>query len=176
MENEYCHWLALEHTLGDPKGLFDDMLAGDIDNGLITDYTESFFSESLGIESIIGTRGFKSAEHFELYSAAVIDANLSDWKAVELELYECWFPCLHDQDPDLHYQTYGATKANFYEEQFCYSVWSQVREPQSIIASKRKVFALRHKAYNGVDWPTENMHFARKKSYEKASLHIQAKG
>lgn len=168
----------------DPPWLFDAMISGDIANGLITDDTGhagySLF-ESLGIESIIGVAGFKSAEHFEHYSATVINANISDWIAVELELYECWLPCLNDQFPDLHYCTYGATEANFYEDQFCYSVWSQTRYPDAIIASKRKVFALRHKAYDESDRENiEHLHFvdllhlARDKSYEQAFLHLQS--
>tara|TARA_B100000508_G_scaffold136645_1_gene129934 strand:- start:838 stop:1158 length:321 start_codon:yes stop_codon:yes gene_type:complete len=84
------------------------------------------------------------------------------------------WPSVLVQFPDLHYCVYGATEENFYEEQFCYSVWQQNRDPYATIASKRKVFALRHKAYDDVGKGNiehqhfvELLHLARNKSYEQ---------
>ncbi|MCS4309675.1 hypothetical protein M2404_004052 [Rheinheimera pacifica] len=129
---------------------FSAVIIGDQSNGLITTdvgWAGIHLFESLGIESTIGIDGFECAAHFKKWTESVVGMELKDWEPIEILLYECWMPCLHDQFPLLHDYTAGANEANRYDDQFCYMVWRESPDPDAIKATRRNVFALRHQAY-----------------------------
>ncbi len=115
-------------------------------NGVITDslgWAGIHIFEKLGIASTIGLTGFKSLLHFKRWAVSHLPQELGDmgelpeWSPVEIELYECWMPSLAEQFSD------GLLPQYDDEPPYSYKVWRISPDPEALVATKRKVYALK---------------------------------
>tara|TARA_Y100001963_G_C6678152_1_gene398510 strand:- start:122 stop:904 length:783 start_codon:yes stop_codon:yes gene_type:complete len=132
------------------SGLFESVRTGDQGDGLIVydvGYAWIHLIESLGIESTIGTSGFRNPEHYKKWAESALSSPLNDWEPIEIVLFESWMPCLHDQFPTGYYHCSTAFSRHKYEGEFCYMVWGTRPDPDAIFNTARTVYSLRHTAF-----------------------------
>lgn len=116
--------------------------------------------ETIGIEALVGRRGFRDADDFYRWMQATTNSPLTGWEGVEVTLYEAWL-------------WYGDGWDLIGDEvDFCYWAWRVDLSSDVLHSRAHPVYALRHKA-----WPLleqrRNRAFgcARGRSYVEAEFH-----
>jgi hypothetical protein len=121
----------------DDDGLFERITPGFHEGVVISDlgWAAIHLRAAFGIENFIGIARFGTQSQFFDWMEKTTEADLSDWEAVTLKLYECWKTARTD------FLLPG-------ESPFSFSVWSHRRDPDAVTSRLVEVFALRHRAWS----------------------------
>lgn len=105
--------------------------------------------ESLGIESLVGLRGFDTTDSFYLWMQKVSGSPLAGWHVVQLRLFECWYL----------EQTEGT---------FCYGAFRESCDREALSSRAVDVFCLRHNAWKAEGMLRRAFNCSRTRSYYEA--------
>lgn len=142
---------------GDFDPLFGEIVPGpQVDGTLIEDlgWAGMGLLETLGIESLVGVRGFNSADGYYRRMQVASGSSLPDWHGVHLRLYECWY-----LEP--------------MEGSYCYATWRATADSNALCSRPVDAYCLRHVAW-AADAHRRAVNCARTRSYCIAA-HIKAK-
>lgn len=152
-DNEYSYDYGDSLPPEDPDPLFGSIEAGmQADGTLIADLGWAGFAllENLGIESMVGQRGFASADEFYRWMQAASGSPLRDWFGVQLRLYEAWYLAP-------------------FEENYCYATWRENDPGDALKVIAVDVFCLRHIAWSPEAKGRRAFSCARNRSYYEAA-------
>lgn len=140
----------------DHDPLFGEVLPGpQADGTLVADlgWAGMGMLEALGIEHLVGVRGFDDAGSFYLWMQNASGSPLADWHGVHLRLYECWY-----LEP--------------MEGTFCYGTLRDAHDKEALASRAVDVFCLRHKAWKAEGMRRRAFNCARTRSYCEAA-HVK---